>query len=167
MKTTGYWALKYVLWLVLALAVVLLIVLPLVTSLIFSYAPNTSMGSLEYLRSVEVIQMRMMQLLTAAWVFYVGSCIASFLNVVASRIPRGQSILGSSHCPHCHTHLTFRDNIPILGWLKNGGRCRYCQAAISKRYFDVEVVLGAIFLVIALTTLVSGGVEPAVTTTQC
>jgi prepilin signal peptidase PulO-like enzyme (type II secretory pathway) len=159
MKTTGYWALKYVLWLVLALAIALLIVLPLLTSLIYSYAPNTTAGWLKYLRNVEVIQTRMMQLLTAAWVFYVGSCFASFLNVVAWRIPRGQSILGSSHCPFCKTRLTFRDNIPILGWLKNSGQCRYCQARIPKRYFDVEVVLGAIFLLITLISLVSGGVN--------
>lgn len=158
MKTTGYWALKLVLWLVLALAVLLLIVLPLATSLIYSYAPNTAMaGWLKYLRSVEAIQARLMQLLTAAWIFYVGSCIASFLNVVATRIPRGDSILGSSHCPHCRARLTFRDNIPIFGWLKNGGQCRYCQATISKRYFDVEVILGAIYLLIALTTFISGG----------
>ena len=157
MKTSGYWALKYVLWLMLVLAIVLLIVLPLVTSLIFSYAPNSTIGSLKYLRSVELIQTNLMRVLTAVWIFYVGSCFASFLNVVAWRIPRGQSILGSSHCPHCNTKLTFRDNIPILGWLKNEGRCRYCQAPISKRYFDVEVILGAIFLVIVLITLVSGG----------
>ncbi len=159
MKTTGYWALKYVLWLTLALAIILLIILPLVTSLIYSYAPNSTLGSLKYLRSIEVIQTWMMQFLTAAWIFYVGSCIASFLNVVAWRIPRGQSILGSSQCPHCHTPLTFRDNVPILGWLKNGGQCRYCQAPISRRYFDVEVVLGAIFLLIAMTSLVTGGIN--------
>ena len=157
MKITGYWALKYVLWLMLALAIVLLIVLPLVTSLIFNYFPNSTIGSSKYLRSVEVIQTNVMRVLTAVWFFYVGSCFASFLNVVAWRIPRGQGILGSSHCPHCNTKLTFRDNIPIFGWLKNGGRCRHCQAPISKRYFDVEVILGAIFLMIVLVTLVKDG----------
>lgn len=159
MKASSYWALKYVLWLALVLAILLLIVLPLAMSLAFTYAPNSSITSLGYLRKIEVVQTLMMQVLTVAWVFYVGSCFASFLNVVAWRVPRGKSILGSSHCPHCNSKLTFKDNIPIFGWLKNQGQCRYCQQPVAKRYFDVEVILGAIFLLVVLITLVSGGIN--------
>lgn len=142
-----------------SLLVLLLIVLPLVTSLVVRYSPSLPPGFLNYLRLIETIQTRVMQVATAVWFFYVGSCIASFLNVVAWRVPRGKSILGSSHCPACGTHLTFRDNVPIVGWLKNGGKCRYCQTPIAKRYVFVEILLGSIFLTVVLFTLYSGGIN--------
>ena len=92
-----------------------------------------------------------------SYVAFFGSCIASFLNVVAWRVPRGRSILGSSHCPACDHKLSMRDNIPIWGWLKNEGRCRHCQSPISQRYLWVEVLLGGVFLVLFLAEIMFGG----------
>ena len=98
-----------------------------------------------------------MQIFVYAYVAFFGSCIASFLNVVAWRVPRGRSILGSSHCPSCDHRLSMRDNIPIWGWLKNEGRCRHCQASIAPRYFWVEIFLGCVFLILFVTEVVFGG----------
>lgn len=92
-----------------------------------------------------------------AWVFFLGATFASFLNVVAWRVPRGRGILGSSHCPNCDIKLTFKDNIPIVGWLKNGGQCSSCNTSITVRYLLVEIVLGSIFLHIATMVIASGG----------
>lgn len=156
--SNNYWAFKLVLWLLFALAFLALIVFPLLTSLLYNYCPDSPIGSIEYFRTVETIQTWMMRILTSAWFWFLGSCFASFLNVVAWRVPRGRSILGSSHCPNCNTKLTFKDNIPILGWLKNGGKCRYCHTTISKRYFNVEVILGGVFFYIVMLTIYSGGV---------
>jgi len=158
-RSAGIWAFKYALWLLFLLLFLLLIVLPLVTSVLVTYLPNVPAGFSKYLRTIESLQGHLLQFLTAAWFFYVGSCIASFLNVVAWRVPRGRNILGSSHCPHCNTKLTFRDNIPIVGWLKNNGQCRICKAPITSRYLLVEILLGAIFLSIVLLSLVSGGIN--------
>ena len=98
-----------------------------------------------------------MHIFVYTYVAFFGSCIASFLNVVAWRVPRGRSILGSSHCPACDHKLSMRDNIPIWGWLKNGGRCRHCQSPIAQRYLWVEVLLGGVFLVLFLAEVVFGG----------
>jgi len=92
-----------------------------------------------------------------AYVAFFGSCIASFLNVVAWRVPRGRSILGSSHCPACDHKLSMRDNIPIWGWLKNEGRCRHCRAPIAQRYLCVEILFGGVFLVLFLAETIFGG----------
>ncbi len=93
----------------------------------------------------------------ASWFFVVGSSFASFLNVVAWRLPRGRSILGSSHCPNCNIRLTLPDNIPIFGWLRNEGRCSNCRLPIHPRYLIVEIILGCIFLSASLTLFFTAG----------
>ena len=158
-RLSGYWALKYVLWILFLLAFLILIVLPLATSLLITNSPNLPLEYASYIKSAQKSQVILIQLLTGLWFFYIGSCFASFLNVVAYRIPRGQSILGSSHCPHCQTRLTFRDNVPVFGWLKNNGCCRTCRTPITSRYFLVEVALGILYLSLVLLSLVTGGMN--------
>ena len=100
-----------------------------------------------------------MRLFVIAWVFFVGSCFASFLNVVAWRVPRGRGINGSSHCPHCDVHLAMRDNMPVLGWLRNRGRCRSCKTPITVRYLIVEIALGLITLGLVALEVFWGGIN--------
>ncbi len=151
-------AIKIAIWLVAILAILLLIVLPLATALWIQLmpAPPASMG--RYLRWIQNLQYYSLSLLAGAYFFFLGSCFASFLNVVAWRVPRGQSILGHSSCPDCNNRLPFRDNFPVVGWLYNEGQCSSCQAPISPRYLVVELALGSVFLLIALATLASGGI---------
>jgi leader peptidase (prepilin peptidase)/N-methyltransferase len=81
--------------------------------------------------------------LAQLWVFFVGSCVGSFLNVVIYRLPAGLSLVSpGSRCPHCETPVRFYDNIPILSWLILRGRCRSCKAAIAVRYPLVELITG-------------------------
>ena len=70
-----------------------------------------------------------------------GAIVGSFLNVVAYRLPRKESLLHpGSRCPQCGTPIKPYDNVPILGWLWLRGRCRACGAPISWRYPAVEAV---------------------------
>ena len=70
-----------------------------------------------------------------------GLIVGSFLNVVAYRLPRGESVvLPGSHCPSCDTPIKPYDNVPVLSWLVLRGRCRSCQTSISARYPIVEAV---------------------------
>jgi leader peptidase (prepilin peptidase)/N-methyltransferase len=81
------------------------------------------------------------------FVFTLGACVGSFLNVVVWRLPRGESLVTPpSHCPKCNNTLKAYDNIPILGWLKLGGKCRFCALPISPRYPIVEAVTGLLFV---------------------
>ncbi|HTM56064.1 MAG TPA: prepilin peptidase [Pirellulales bacterium] len=71
-----------------------------------------------------------------------GAVLGSFLNVVAFRLPRGLSLsYPGSSCPSCHHAIRWHDNIPVLGWLRLGGRCRDCHAPISKRYPAIELLV--------------------------
>jgi leader peptidase (prepilin peptidase)/N-methyltransferase len=81
-----------------------------------------------------------------------GLIVGSFLNVVAYRLPRGQSLLfPASHCPSCSESIKPYDNLPVLGWLLLRGRCRACGAGISKRYPLVEALSGALAVSVVLT----------------
>ena len=90
-------------------------------------------------------------------VFLFGTIIGSFLNVVAWRLPRGESFVrGRSHCPACGHQLAARDLIPLVSWAWLRGRCRYCGAPISRRYSLTEAFTGALALSCAAVFGVSG-----------
>lgn len=79
--------------------------------------------------------------------FWLGACIASFLNVVIWRVPRDESIVSPpSHCPKCGAAIRWYQNIPILSWLALRGRCASCRTSISPRYLFVELLGGLLFL---------------------
>ena len=80
-----------------------------------------------------------------------GLIIGSFLNVVAYRLPRGESVVfPGSHCPSCDTAIKPYDNVPVLSWLVLRGRCRSCHTSISARYPIVEAVTAALLVAVVL-----------------
>ena len=98
-----------------------------------------------------------MQCAIAVWVFILGSCFGSFLNVVIYRLPAGMSLgRPKSRCPQCKTQLAVKDNIPVLGWLLLRGKCRYCSLPIPLRYPSIETLCGGILLVMMFAELLTG-----------
>ena len=80
-----------------------------------------------------------------------GLLIGSFLNVVAYRLPRGESLAyPGSHCPSCDAPVKAYDNIPLLSWLLLRGRCRGCSEPIARRYPLVEALTAALFAAVAV-----------------
>ncbi len=90
------------------------------------------------------------------FVFLFGSVIGSFLNVCIYRFPRHERFAHQlralwsppSRCPRCESLILLRDNIPVIGWLKLGGRCRFCRRRISIRYPLIELGNGLLFVVV-------------------
>jgi leader peptidase (prepilin peptidase)/N-methyltransferase len=100
--------------------------------------------------------------------FILGLLIGSFLNVVMYRYPkmmqedwRQQCLeflelppadtakrhfavfnLASpgSHCPHCSHAISASENIPVVSYLLQGGKCKHCKGPISIRYPVIELV---------------------------
>jgi leader peptidase (prepilin peptidase) / N-methyltransferase len=90
----------------------------------------------------------------AAFAGVFGAVIGSFLNVVAYRLPRRESLVRpASRCPVCGTAIASYDNIPVLSWLLLRGRCRTCFAPISVRYPLVE----ALTAVLCAGAVLAGG----------
>ena len=50
-----------------------------------------------------------------------------------------------SRCPHCGHQLRWHENLPVVGWLRLGGKCSACKAPISKRYPLIEAITGLAF----------------------
>jgi prepilin signal peptidase PulO-like enzyme (type II secretory pathway) len=88
--------------------------------------------------------------LIALFIWLLGLCVGSFLNVVIYRMPRGLSIArpARSFCPACRAPIAWYDNIPVLSWLLLRARCRRCHAWISIQYPLVEAATGLVFVLI-------------------
>ena len=81
-----------------------------------------------------------------------GAIVGSFLNVVAHRLPRGESLAHPpSRCPTCGAPVKPYDNIPILSWLLLRGRCRSCGEPISPRYPIVEAATALLCALVVVT----------------
>ncbi|MGL6193758.1 MAG: prepilin peptidase [Thermoguttaceae bacterium] len=80
------------------------------------------------------------------WFSVFGSVIGSFLNVVIYRLPLGMSLSHpGSHCPRCKHSIRWYDNLPVIGWVLLGGKCRDCRLPISFRYPLIESVCALFF----------------------
>lgn len=91
-----------------------------------------------------------------------GACVGSFLNVVAWRLPREESVVHpGSHCPRCGTALRWFENVPVLSWLLLRGRCRHCGAPIAARYPLVELLTAGLWVAATLAQPSGLGPEPA------
>lgn len=96
-----------------------------------------------------------------------GLLVGSFLNVVIYRLPvmmerdwRAQCheflemaapadasapavfnlAKPDSHCPHCKHSISAAENIPVLSYVLQRGKCKHCRAPISARYPVMESV---------------------------
>ena len=96
-----------------------------------------------------------------------GACVGSFLNVVAWRLPREESVVTpGSHCPHCGTPLRWFENLPLLSWMLQRGRCRHCHGPIALRYPAVELLSAGLWVAVLLavqagSTTALGAAVPA------
>jgi leader peptidase (prepilin peptidase)/N-methyltransferase len=90
-------------------------------------------------------------ILPVAFTAMFGAVVGSFLNVVAYRLPRGESLVSpGSHCPGCHAAVKPYDNVPLFGWLLLRGRCRSCGTGISPRYPVVEALSAVLAVTVVL-----------------
>ncbi len=54
-----------------------------------------------------------------------------------------------SHCPNCKHEITAIENIPLLSYLIQAGKCKNCKTPISKRYPIIEAACGIFTVLIA------------------
>jgi leader peptidase (prepilin peptidase)/N-methyltransferase len=89
----------------------------------------------------------MIDILEAIYVFVIGACVGSFLNVCIGRWPEGLSVVKPrSRCPKCGHQIKATENIPMVSWLLLRGRCSGCGERISIQYPIVELLVGLLWL---------------------
>lgn len=85
------------------------------------------------------------------FIFLIGLCVGSFLNVVILRTKEGTSpAKGRSQCPFCHAILKMTDLIPLGSYLWLRGKCRYCHTCIGLQCPLMELTTGLGFVLIYL-----------------
>lgn len=87
----------------------------------------------------------------AVFAFFAGLIAGSYATAIAHRVPRGIStVMQRSACPACGTPIAPYLNVPVVGWVAQGGTARCCGARISARYPLTEAAVGLLFAATAL-----------------
>ena len=79
--------------------------------------------------------------------FIFGIIMGSFYNVLATRLPQNRSIVRpGSHCDFCKEQLKWYENIPLLSYILQMGKCRHCKKIIPFNIFVSELATGVLFV---------------------
>ncbi|HLR68457.1 prepilin peptidase [Virgibacillus alimentarius] len=89
-----------------------------------------------------------MEVLVAIFFFIFGLVFGSFFNVVGLRLPVNKNFSTDfSICPNCKHRLSWIDLIPVLSFIIQRSKCRYCKSKVSYIYPMGETVTGILFTV--------------------
>jgi len=76
--------------------------------------------------------------------------LAAALETSLGALPALGLARPASRCPHCGHVLRWHENLPLLGWLRLGGRCSACKKPIGVRYPLVEGGCALLFAAVGL-----------------
>ena len=81
----------------------------------------------------------------------IGLAFGSFASVVIHRLHTQEKgiLTGRSHCPYCAARLRFRDLLPVISYVLNRFRCRFCKKPIAFRYPLLELSMAGLFVLTA------------------
>lgn len=94
--------------------------------------------------------MSLLDALQLSLIILIGLCLGSFGSMLLYRLPRNQSFLGRSKCPHCGSTLRWYDLLPIVSFVLLRGKCRYCGKPIAWRYPLLELISALVLLLLYL-----------------
>ncbi len=98
------------------------------------------------------------------FVFIIGLCIGSFLNVVILRALSNESIIfPPSKCPVCGNSLKWWHNIPVLSYILLKGKCGFCKCKISIQYPIVELLTGILFTFVFIKFFIGSAILTGIT----
>jgi leader peptidase (prepilin peptidase) / N-methyltransferase len=95
---------------------------------------------------LNVVIHRLPRMLERSWRQQCAEFAADGGDAPVAREPRYDLVHPPSHCPQCRRPIGPLENIPLVSWLAQRGRCKGCGTRISARYPLVE----------AITALLSG-----------
>lgn len=90
-----------------------------------------------------------METLLGIIIFFFGTIIGSFLNVVIYRFNTGRTLGGRSMCFSCGKTLHWHELVPLASYILQDGKCTKCKSKISGQYPLVEAITGVMFVFVA------------------
>ena len=81
------------------------------------------------------------------FIIALGLIFGSFASVIIHRLHTQEKgiLWGRSKCPRCANQLKGRDLIPVISYLINKAKCRFCSTPISFRYPLLELSMAGLF----------------------
>ncbi len=92
-----------------------------------------------------------MTIVTLFFAFIFGAAIGSFALVVSDRYRVKSFWGGRSQCMSCAKELTWQENIPVVSYLLQRGKCKGCKSKFSSLYLWVEILSGLSVSALVLT----------------
>lgn len=101
----------------------------------------------------------MISWVTAAVAGAAGLVAGDYATVVIERAPADRTVAGSlrelgrhpaGECPRCAVRLRAADLIPLAGWARTGGICRYCGQRFGAWHPAAEILTALLFALIGL-----------------
>lgn len=87
---------------------------------------------------------------------FFGMLFGNFATSFIHRIPAGKPLLGNKslkgtppHCSACGVPLDVLDYMPLIGFIKNCGKCKSCGVLIPRIYPITELFGGVVALILA------------------
>jgi leader peptidase (prepilin peptidase)/N-methyltransferase len=96
---------------------------------------------------------------TAVACAVVGLLAGGYVTVLIDRVPASRTISGSfgeltrhpaGECPRCAVGLRAGDLVPLLGWARTGGVCRYCGEPFGAWHPAAELLTAVVFALMGL-----------------
>ena len=79
--------------------------------------------------------------------FFIGSSVGSFIEVVRTRTNWSFSIKGRSECNKCKKQLVYYELIPIVSYIVLRGKCGVCNSKIPINHLMSEILMGFMFVI--------------------
>ena len=83
--------------------------------------------------------------------FIIGVLFGYICNNIGYRLPIKESFFNKSKCDKCNHELSIKEKIPIISYIIQGGKCRYCHQKISPIYIIFELLTGFLFSLTYIT----------------
>lgn len=90
--------------------------------------------------------------------FFYGASLASFTQVLVTRLHVAPVFTGRSKCLSCGEKIHWFDLIPVLSYLVLRGKCRVCKSNFGVSSLLTEALFGVVFVCIYFKVLAGRGI---------
>ncbi len=80
--------------------------------------------------------------------FIFGASLGSFANVMADRLRVKSFWSGRSSCLTCNKKLSWKELFPIISYIYQKGKCKFCKTRLAQTYLWSEVTTGILLAIL-------------------